>query len=149
MDGVATGGYIIDEQAMTLGRCPHCARTVKFQPARGKDGSEAGVLVNLHDPLVEDNPVFQQGPPTGGTFASFNARVAGTSSSGCVERALEDGSDCGGVLHTISACRGALNGLMVEVVAGQVRERVVEGRNRAQSSEAAEALLEALRLYLA
>jgi len=66
-----------------------------------------------------------------------------------VERALEGGSDCGEVLHTISACRGALNGLMVEVVAGEVRERVVEGRDRARSSEAAEALLEALRSYLA
>ena len=60
---MTTGGYIIDEQAMTLGRCPHCARTVKFQPVLGKDGSEAGVVVNLHDPLVEDNPVFLQEPP--------------------------------------------------------------------------------------
>jgi DNA-binding FrmR family transcriptional regulator len=66
-----------------------------------------------------------------------------------VERALEANEECGRVLQTVSACRGALNALLAEVVEGHVREHVaasdVKPRDRA---EAAEELVEIVRAYV-
>ena len=39
-----------------------------------------------------------------------------------LERALEAGADCGAVLQQIAAIRGAVNGLMSEVLEAHVRE---------------------------
>jgi FrmR/RcnR family transcriptional regulator, repressor of frmRAB operon len=43
-----------------------------------------------------------------------------------VERALEQEQDCTVILQTIAACRGAINGLMAEVVEGQIRYHVID-----------------------
>lgn len=40
-----------------------------------------------------------------------------------LERALETGVDCGPVLQQIAAIRGAVNGLMSEVMEAHVREK--------------------------
>ncbi|CAM3941698.1 formaldehyde-responsive transcriptional repressor FrmR [Bordetella tumulicola] len=39
-----------------------------------------------------------------------------------LERALEAGADCGPVLQQIAAIRGAINGLMSEVLESHIRE---------------------------
>ena len=39
-----------------------------------------------------------------------------------LERALEGGADCGAVLQQIAAIRGAVNGLMSEVMEAHIRE---------------------------
>ncbi|MBO9828538.1 metal/formaldehyde-sensitive transcriptional repressor [Xanthomonas sp. A2111] len=39
-----------------------------------------------------------------------------------LERALEEGADCAAVLQQIAAIRGAVNGLMSEVMEAHVRE---------------------------
>ncbi|MCA0919304.1 formaldehyde-responsive transcriptional repressor FrmR [Pseudooceanicola nanhaiensis] len=39
-----------------------------------------------------------------------------------LERALESGADCGPILQQIAAVRGAVNGLMAEVLETHVRE---------------------------
>lgn len=41
-----------------------------------------------------------------------------------VERALENGRECTEVLHTISAARGAMNGLMSEVLEDHLRHHI-------------------------
>ena len=66
-----------------------------------------------------------------------------------LERALEEGGECIAVLQQIAAIRGAVNGLMVEVLDGHVREHL----GSAQTDEAArrqdlDAVLGALRSYL-
>ena len=38
-----------------------------------------------------------------------------------IEKALESDQECSKVLQTIAACRGAINGLMAEVLEGHVR----------------------------
>ena len=43
-----------------------------------------------------------------------------------IERALVHGKDCSDVLHTIVACRGAINGLMAEVLEGHVNDHVLD-----------------------
>lgn len=41
-----------------------------------------------------------------------------------IERALEAEGDCYGILQTVAATRGALNGLMAEIVEGHVRDHL-------------------------
>jgi len=63
-----------------------------------------------------------------------------------IEKALEDEKGCSAVIHQISACRGAMNGLMAEVVEGHVREHLSgDGRKQAQ---AAEDLIDVIKSYL-
>ncbi len=66
-----------------------------------------------------------------------------------LERALEREEDCSRVLHLIAACRGALNGLMAEVLDGHVRTHVLDPRRRtASQTRAAEDLLAVINAYL-
>jgi FrmR/RcnR family transcriptional regulator, repressor of frmRAB operon len=41
-----------------------------------------------------------------------------------VERSLEEGAECSDILHSIAACRGAIDGLMAEVIEGHIRFHV-------------------------
>lgn len=43
-----------------------------------------------------------------------------------VERALEQQAGCAAVLQQATACRGALDGLIAEVVEGHIREHVID-----------------------
>lgn len=43
-----------------------------------------------------------------------------------VERALEQDGGCAAVLQQATACRGALDGLIAEVVEGHIREHVID-----------------------
>ena len=67
-----------------------------------------------------------------------------------VERALEAEAGCTAVLQQITACRGALNGLIGEVVEGYIREHVVDPKARRDDprAQAAEELVEIVNSYL-
>ena len=43
---------------------------------------------------------------------------------GAIERALSEGDDCASLLHLIAATRGAINGLLDEVIEEHLREHV-------------------------
>jgi DNA-binding FrmR family transcriptional regulator len=62
-----------------------------------------------------------------------------------IERAIQDSDDCYAVLQQTAAARGALNGLMAELIDGHVRHHVL---NDAKSSPAADELMEIVRSYL-
>lgn len=65
-----------------------------------------------------------------------------------LERALEAGSDCAAVLQQIAAIRGAVNGLMSEVLESHIREELgqaVADRGREASIDEIAALV---RSYL-
>ena len=66
-----------------------------------------------------------------------------------IERAL-DGEECSGVLQLMAACRGALNGLMAEVLEGHIRFHVLDPKaaKNAPQVEAAEELIDVVRTYL-
>lgn len=66
-----------------------------------------------------------------------------------IERALEAEAGCAEVLHLLAASRGAMNGLMAEVIEDHVREHVA-ARNLtdAERGEGADELLEVIRAYL-
>ncbi|MDB5392871.1 MAG: metal/formaldehyde-sensitive transcriptional repressor [Rhodospirillales bacterium] len=67
-----------------------------------------------------------------------------------VERALDGEAGCDQVLHLIAGTRGALAGLMAEVVEDHVRTHLVDEEKHpgALNTEAAEQLLEVIRTYL-
>ncbi|MBU8977469.1 formaldehyde-responsive transcriptional repressor FrmR [Lysobacter sp. FW306-1B-D06B] len=53
-----------------------------------------------------------------------------------LERALEAGADCGAVLQQIAAIRGAVNGLMSEVLQAHIREEFGQIATSAQQRSA-------------
>jgi len=67
-----------------------------------------------------------------------------------IERSLSEEHDCSEMLQLVAACRGALNGLMAELVEGHIRYHVLDSKKDADSSqaEAAEELIDVVRSYL-
>jgi len=66
-----------------------------------------------------------------------------------IERNLEEDAECSATLHSISACRGAMDALMAEVIEGHIRFHVIDPQRRtAEQSKAAEDLIGALKTYL-
>lgn len=69
-----------------------------------------------------------------------------------IERAIreEEEESCGSVLQTIAACRGAMNGLMAEVIEGHVRSHLLDPDRRPTTKQAAAAqeLLDVIHSYL-
>ena len=43
-----------------------------------------------------------------------------------IERALESKAGCEQVMHLIAGCRGAINGLLAEVIEDHIREHMVD-----------------------
>ena len=67
-----------------------------------------------------------------------------------IERALREEKECTDLLQLVAACRGALNGLMAELVEGHISFHVL-GPNRGKDSPqaaAAEELIDIVRTYL-
>ena len=67
-----------------------------------------------------------------------------------IERALEGESGCDEVMHLIAGARGAMAGLMVEVVEDHVRTHLVDGERHpdALDADAVGQLVDVLRTYL-
>jgi FrmR/RcnR family transcriptional regulator, repressor of frmRAB operon len=67
-----------------------------------------------------------------------------------IERALESEQECTGVLQLMAACRGALNGLMAEVIEGHIWFHVLptDRDKNSPQAEAAEELIDVVRSYL-
>lgn len=67
-----------------------------------------------------------------------------------IEKALEEERECSVVLQTIAGCRGAISGLMSEVIEGHIREHVIDPHRKptSEQTEAAEELIDVLRTYL-
>ena len=75
-------------------------------------------------------------------------RIAGQMAA--VERALEEDTNCTEILRLIASARGAMNGLMTEVINGHLNEHVL-GPNSSVNSEqrqAAEELMSVVRSYM-
>ena len=67
-----------------------------------------------------------------------------------IERALDTEARCEQVMHLIAGARGAMAGLMAEVVEDHVRTHLVDANKHphALNTEAAEQLLDVVRTYL-
>ena len=67
-----------------------------------------------------------------------------------IERALEQEAECSDILHNISACRGAMDALMAEVIEGHIRFHVLDPKRKptSEQAQAADDLIHALKSYL-
>jgi DNA-binding FrmR family transcriptional regulator len=67
-----------------------------------------------------------------------------------LERALEAGVGCSEVMRLLTAARGAINGIMAEVVEDHILMHMVDSDRKASRSEqqAADELLDVLRTYI-
>lgn len=67
-----------------------------------------------------------------------------------VERAIEAERGCFEVLQTLAAARGALNGLVAEIVEDHIRFHVLDPETKPASKQAraAEELIEVVRAYV-
>ncbi|MBC3951061.1 metal/formaldehyde-sensitive transcriptional repressor [Pseudomonas folii] len=73
-------------------------------------------------------------------------RIAGQIQA--VERALEAEDDCAKTLHLVAATRGAINGLMDEIIEAHAREHVAKpGLSDEERAEGVDELIEAIRRY--
>ena len=66
-----------------------------------------------------------------------------------LERSLREEADCSAILHLIAAVRGAVNGLMDEVIAEHLEAHVARsGLTDEERAEGADQVLTAIRRYL-
>jgi DNA-binding FrmR family transcriptional regulator len=65
-----------------------------------------------------------------------------------IEKAIEEGRECGEVLLTLAACRGALNSLMAEILEGHVRQHLLGSGAKRPELTAGEELIEVIKRYL-
>ncbi len=73
-------------------------------------------------------------------------RIAGQVEA--IERSLAAAQDCTTILHLVAAARGAMNGLMDEIIESHVREHVAHPDLTAQERAAgADELIAAIRRY--
>lgn len=64
-----------------------------------------------------------------------------------IEKALDDEQEPSSVMQLIASCRGALNGLMSELMEGHLKEHVAEEKNIGKRKIAADEILEILKTY--
>ena len=74
-------------------------------------------------------------------------RIKGQSEA--IERALEGDGECEDILQLVASCRGALNGLMAELIEGHVRFHVLSPEQKTLPSqiEAADELISVVKRY--
>ena len=67
-----------------------------------------------------------------------------------IERALEGDAECEEILQLVASCRGALNGLMAELIEGHLRFHVLrpEQKTLPSQSQAADELMAVVKRYL-
>lgn len=67
-----------------------------------------------------------------------------------VERAIDQEQDCTDILHAITACHGAIKGLMAEVIEGHIRFHVVDPDRHPTTgqAQAAQELIDVVKAYL-
>lgn len=67
-----------------------------------------------------------------------------------LSRAIDKGVECMNVLQQIAACRGAVDGLMAEVLEGHIREHLIDPGREPTKAEAAslEELAQLIKRYL-
>jgi DNA-binding FrmR family transcriptional regulator len=65
-----------------------------------------------------------------------------------IERALESEAACGETLQLIAGARGAMNGLMAEVLEQHLRGHILDAPSRHERDTAAGELIDVVRAYL-
>jgi len=68
---------------------------------------------------------------------------------GALEKALQEERDCGEILQLIAASRGAINGLMAEILEGHLRFHIANPNGKPKSKRAAaREVIDVMKTYL-
>ena len=62
-------------------------------------------------------------------------------------KAIEAEDDCYQVMQLLASCRGALNGLMGDIIEQHIREHIVEAENKKVATEAGEELVDIMKSF--
>lgn len=65
-----------------------------------------------------------------------------------LERSLEKEDDCFDILQQIASVRGAINGLLAEVIEGHVEEHIARVKDERTRQKGADELMKILRSYI-
>jgi DNA-binding FrmR family transcriptional regulator len=67
-----------------------------------------------------------------------------------VEKSLTEGAECSHILHTVAACRGAVDSLMAEIIEGHIRFHVVDPDHypTSERAKAAQELIDVIKMYM-
>lgn len=65
-----------------------------------------------------------------------------------LSKSIESDEDCYKVMMLLASCRGAMNGLMSEVVEGHIRDHIVSAESKKESSKAAEEMIDVMKSFL-
>lgn len=63
-------------------------------------------------------------------------------------KALEAEHDCYQNMMLLASCRGALNGLMAEIVEGHIRGHIVEAESKKSATAGGEELIDIMKSFL-
>ncbi len=61
--------------------------------------------------------------------------------------AIDSEEECYQVMQLLSSCRGALNGLMGDVIEQHIREHIVEAENKKIATESGEELIDIMKSF--
>lgn len=62
-------------------------------------------------------------------------------------KAIGAEDDCYKVMQLLSSCRGALNGLMGDIIEDHIRDHIVEAENKKVATEAGEELVDIMKSF--
>ena len=64
-----------------------------------------------------------------------------------VSELIEKEEDCYKVMQVLSSCRGALNGLMGDVIEGHIAEHIVQADNKNMATQAGAEVIDILKSF--
>ncbi len=62
-------------------------------------------------------------------------------------KAIEGEGDCYQVMQLLSSCRGALNGLMGDIIEQHIRDHIVEAENKKVATDSGEELIDIMKSF--
>ncbi len=62
-------------------------------------------------------------------------------------KAIEAEEECYQVMQLLASCRGALNGLMGDIIEQHIREHIVEAENKKIATESGEELVDIMKSF--
>lgn len=95
-------------------------------------------------PVAATDPFMPHSPEAKRQVLTRVRRIKGQCEG--LERALEAGTDCGAILQQIAAVRGAINGLMAEILEVHIREEF--GSEDQADDQRTRELMSLVRTYL-
>ncbi|MBO9667768.1 MAG: metal/formaldehyde-sensitive transcriptional repressor [Bdellovibrio sp.] len=64
------------------------------------------------------------------------------------KKGIEAGDECYQNVNLLSSCRGAINGLLLEVIEDHIREHIVDSETKKLAAESGEELIDVLKSFI-